>query len=115
MAKKPETLFKEKVLRDLKSLPGIWFYKTNDVSQRGIPDLIICASGAFIAVELKAEGEQIDPNGLQYWTLQQIAEAGGHSISCCPQTWGEAFKLIKKLHASAVKKASAQIDKTGLN
>ena len=51
--KKQETLFKERVFKKLKNYDRLWFYKTNDRTAKGIPDVILCANGHFIAVEFK--------------------------------------------------------------
>lgn len=114
MAKKPETAFKEKFAKFLESLPGIWFFKTNEMSVRGIPDFIICIHGRFLAIELKAENEN-QTSALQDWVLEQIAEAGGMAIVCCPNTFGQVKKILEKLHEEAAKETRMYIDKDNLN
>ncbi len=46
-------------------------------SSRGVPDLIICANGKFIAVELKVGDNK--PTPLQADYLQRIEQAGGQA------------------------------------
>lgn len=76
MAKKPETLFKEKVKARLDKIEGIWFFKTQQLALLGIPDYIICYKGNFIAWELKKD-EKSKPSKLQDFILNKIYEAGG--------------------------------------
>lgn len=76
MAKFPETLFSEKVQRDLrKRFPGIWFIKTQMVSRLGIPDIIGCYRGRFFAWELKVGHGKASK--MQLHILKRIAHAGG--------------------------------------
>lgn len=82
MAKQAETRFKEKVLAELKKIPGIWFVKTQERTTRGIPDILICACGHFIAWELKTMTGRLDK--LQEYNLSQIRKAGGFSHVITP-------------------------------
>jgi len=83
-SKKSETKFKEVVQKDLRLL-GCWFFKTQERSRRGIPDIIACMRGVFIAIELKDEGKKLDT--LQEYTLNNIALAGGIAIWTTPSMW----------------------------
>lgn len=73
--KNKETLFKEKVVKLLKQIPYLWVVKTQQVSVRGTPDLLICCKGKFVAWELKTSTGVADP--LQTYTLGEIARAMG--------------------------------------
>lgn len=100
MAKKPETKFKEKVIRDLRALKAqglpLWWVKTQQVSIRGTPDLLICARGIFIARELKAS-EKDSATELQTHTLAQIAEAGGNAAVVSPESWPAHLQAIETI------------------
>mgnify|MGYP006391053515 CR=1 FL=1 len=50
---KPETKFQNRVLKDLKKLDNLWVLKTQEKTRKGVPDLLICANGKFVAIELK--------------------------------------------------------------
>ena len=96
MAKKPETLFKEKCRRDLETLPSTWFVKIQQVVLRGIPDFLICIGGRFIAIELKkAKKGRREP--LQEWTLDKIAQSGGYAFVAYPENWDSIFSKLKEL------------------
>lgn len=100
MAKKPETLFKERVQKDLKTLSSTWFVKIQQVSIRGIPDFLLCIDGIFIAIELKASKKaKRDP--LQEWTLDMIARCGGRAFLAYPENWPETFEVLKEISANA--------------
>lgn len=96
MAKKPETKLAEKVKRDLKPLPGVWFVKTQMRARRGIPDFLICCCGVFIAIELKKDGKTA-PDPLQQYELKQIAGSGGFSLVAYPENWEDTLEFIKKI------------------
>lgn len=89
-----ETKFKERVLKDLKSLPSAWVLKTQERSRRGVPDIIACFNGGFCAIELKAEGKKADL--LQVLTLTKIAAAKGLTLVSMPSQWNEHFKIIQE-------------------
>jgi hypothetical protein len=96
MAKKPETVFKERILKRLEELPNTWALKTQERSKRGIPDLLLCMDGLFVAIELK-KSDKDDPDPLQEWNLDCIVKAGGVAITCYPENWVAVFNYLKKL------------------
>ena len=95
MAKKPETLFKDRVIRDLKTLNNTWFVKIQMVARRGIPDLILCINGRFFAIELKLDTTDLYP--LQELTLNEIARSNGFSFVANPKNWANTFDVLKEL------------------
>lgn len=99
MAKKPETLFKERVLKFLDTVPKCWVLKTQELSRRGVPDILMCLEGTFVALELKTDGGKTDV--LQHYELNQIRKAGGISATVSPKTFKSVFLqlgLIKERH-----------------
>lgn len=100
MAKKPETIFKERCQRDLKKDKAdgvkIWFIKTQMVALLGIPDFIGCTNGKFWALELKKEGKS-ETSRLQDHRLNQIRAVGGYAKTCSPTDWDEIRKEITNL------------------
>ena len=55
-------------------------YKPQDISHAGIPDLILCVNGFFVAIELKVPGNTTTQ--IQDVTLDKILEAGGRTAVC---------------------------------
>ena len=96
MPKKPETLFKERVREDLRTLPSTWFVKIQQVAIRGIPDFLVCIDGIFVAIELKASRLAArDP--LQTWTLESIAKCGGRAFVAYPENWSETLEYLREI------------------
>lgn len=90
---KPETRFKEKVMAALKTLPFTWHVKTQQRSVRGIPDLLLCVRGHFVAAELKATPEE-DPDPLQEFNLAKITRSGGIAVTIHPGNWPAFFSVL---------------------
>ena len=94
MNKKPETNFKEKFFKRLDKLKHCWYYKTQEVSRRGIPDIIMCLRGYFIAIELKKDDKE-KPEALQEYVLKKISKAMGSSMVCCPENFEKTFEWLE--------------------
>ena len=92
---KPETKFQNKVLNDLKKLDNLWVLKTQEKTRKGIPDLLICANGHFVAIELKAYKKNPDP--LQQFELNCIEASGGAAMVAYPENWPEIFEYLKEI------------------
>ena len=86
---------KEKVLSSLHALPNTFAQKIQQVAIRGTPDILACISGMFVAIELKSDDQ--DPDPLQAYTLQQIAEAGGIGMVVNPTNWAASFDALMEL------------------
>jgi len=95
MSKQPETLFKEKVQRRLKAEFGntIWFKKTEAGAIRGIPDLLLCYKGRFVAWELKTDKGRLDK--LQGFNLSKIDLCGGIAKVVRPSNLEEEIECLK--------------------
>jgi len=94
VAKQPETLLKEKVLSDLKSLSNTHAVKIQQVGIRGIPDILACIAGWFVAIELKRDSTQ-NPEPLQKYQLKKIEKAGGFSYVVHPGNWPLVFEELR--------------------
>jgi hypothetical protein len=71
-----ETSIKDSIQSYLHSV-GAWEVKIwgNQYMRKGIPDILCCYKGRFIALEIKRPGEV--PDKLQKYELEQIRKAGG--------------------------------------
>lgn len=91
-----EKNFQKKVLAKLKTLPNTWFYKASDRVKNGIPDIIACVNGRFVAMELKrSKGFPLTP--LQRHTLENIRKAEGWGLEVNPQNWDDVFSSLETL------------------
>jgi len=97
MAKKPETLFKEKIRPQLDALKNSWWVKTQMRSIRGIPDLLGCVNGYFIALELKTDDKRSELAPLQGYILRKITKAGGIALEVTPETWDDTYQILRIL------------------
>ena len=79
-----EKQFENRLKDHLKDI-GAWYIKYwagATYTKEGIPDLLICHNGSFIAIEVKAPTGK--PSLLQLVTLRKIREAGGIGILLYP-------------------------------
>lgn len=76
---------------------GIWYVKyfANGFTKSGIPDLLVCCNGHFLAIEVKAENGK--PSELQLHHIAKIKESGGHAVIVKPSQFDELKKLIERL------------------
>ena len=77
----PEGRVKADVKKFLVSI-GAWFYMPvqNGMGVVGIPDIICCIKGRFVAIETKAPGKIANVSANQRAQLERIVGAGGLSI-----------------------------------
>jgi len=73
MAKTPEGKVKDSVKQFLKER-GAWFFMpvSNGMGQVGIPDIIVCYKGVFVAIETKAPGKVTNVTSNQERVLHAI-------------------------------------------
>jgi len=78
MAQTPESKVKAKVVKLIKAY-GIYYFfpATYGFGRSGVPDVVCCAKGNFIAIECKAGNNK--PTALQEKEMADIRKAGGHA------------------------------------
>lgn len=78
MAKTPEGVVKDACKKFLKER-GAWFFMpvSNGMGQVGIPDIIICYKGVFVAIETKAPGKKLQTTANQDRVIEAIRKADG--------------------------------------
>ena len=76
---------------------GIWHVKyfANGFTKSGIPDILACVNGHFLAIEVKAENGK--PSELQLHHIEKIKQAGGHAVIVKPSQFNKLKKLIQEL------------------
>lgn len=92
-----EKQFENKIKAYLKN-KGAWYIKYwggGGFTKAGIPDILCCYKGRFIAIEVKA------PNGkaseLQLFNLKKIEEAGGKAFLLYPKDFEDFKKWMEEL------------------
>jgi Holliday junction resolvase len=79
MAMTPEKKVKKKVTDYLKAASVFWFYPVaSGYSANGIPDIICCIKGKFVAIECKAGDNKT--TAIQEKKINDIRLAGGMAM-----------------------------------
>lgn len=78
MANTPEGKVKDAVKKFLKER-GAWYFMpvSNGMGQVGIPDIIVCYKGVFVAIETKAPGKKGNVTPNQQRAIDAIRNADG--------------------------------------
>jgi Holliday junction resolvase len=102
MAKKEETIFKEKILPKLDRLG--YFVKIQQTSIAGTPDILGTINGVFIAIELKTDdGEISELQGVQ---IYKIIKSGGIGLIVTPANSQLVFSFLASLKRNCLVKKS---------
>lgn len=92
-----EKNFKSKVQIDLSTLKNVWFVKTQERAVRGVPDVIMCLNGYFVALELKREINS-PISALQVYNIDRIKrKAQGTAFVAYPGNWEKIFNYLQKM------------------
>lgn len=93
-----EKKFENKIKKFLKDNDA-WFVKyfANRMTKSGIPDILACVNGYFVAVEVKAENGK--PSELQKYHRDKINESMGIAVILYPQDYHLFQQLVKSLNA----------------
>lgn len=90
-----EKTFENKIKKFLDS-KGCYYVKffANSFTKSGVPDLLACVNGYFVAIEVKAPNGK--PSELQIYNRDKIREAGGISIILYPDQFQEFKNFINR-------------------
>lgn len=96
MAKTPEGKVKDKVVDILKS-EGVYYFfpATHGYGRSGVPDIIACVNGFFLAIECKAGTNK--PTALQVREIESIRKAGGVAIVANEENWDTVRALVRSM------------------
>jgi Holliday junction resolvase len=105
MAKTPEALVKAKVKAVLES-EGVYFFMppANGFGRSGIPDIVACVNGLFLAIECKAGGNK--PTALQIREIETIRRNNGVAVVVDETNWDMVRELVRRLKATIISQAS---------
>jgi Holliday junction resolvase len=74
-----ESQIQKKIINYLEQEEGA--YVVNGIyTKEGVPDLVVCIRGKFLAIEVKTPGTSTNVSPLQRWNLDRIEEIGGYSM-----------------------------------
>ena len=96
MAATPEKKVKDKVVAILKQEGAYYFFPaTHGFGRSGVPDVVACVNGYFLAVECKAGKNK--PTALQIREIENIRHAGGVAVVVNETNWDMLPELVRKL------------------
>ena len=92
-----EKQFENKIKKFLKeqNCYYIKYWGGGQFTKSGVPDLLICCNGYFLAIEVKAENGK--PSELQLYNIDEIKKAGGFAMILYPNQFDNFKKFIKLL------------------
>jgi Holliday junction resolvase len=96
MAATPEKKVKDKVVGILKD-EGVYYFfpATHGYGRSGVPDIIACVNGSFLAIECKAGTNK--PTALQVREIECIRKAGGVAVVANEENWDSIRALLRGL------------------
>ena len=106
MAKTPEKDVKDKVVGVLKD-EGIYYFfpTTYGYGRSGVPDIVACCGGLFLAMEIKAGNHK--PTALQVREMESIRLSGGIAVIVNDTNWELIRPLVRKMKIKLAKDQAA--------
>jgi Holliday junction resolvase len=96
MAQTPEGKVKAKIVAALKEEGVYYFYPaTGGFGRSGVPDIVCCVAGKFLAIECKAGKNK--PTALQVNEIERIRRAGGVAVVANEENWDMVRELVRTL------------------
>lgn len=87
----------EKKIKAFLQNEDAWYVKffANRMTKKGIPDILSCIDGYFVAIEVKAQDG--NPTELQIYHCEQIRKAGGFAFILYPSGFDKFKEFIANL------------------
>lgn len=96
MAATPEKKVKDKVVGILKAEGAYYFFPaTHGYGRSGVPDIVACVNGHFLAIECKAGKNK--PTALQVREIENIRLVGGVAVVANEENWELVRDVVRKL------------------
>jgi Holliday junction resolvase len=101
MAATPEKKVKDKIVSVLKD-EGVYYFfpATHGFGRSGVPDIIACVNGRFLAIECKAGTNK--PTALQVREIEAIRRCGGVAVVANEENWDMVRALVRELSSKEV-------------
>lgn len=92
-----EKVFENEIKKFLNKLPNTWYFKywAGPYSKSGIPDIIACVNGHFVAMEVKAENGQASE--LQKRNIKLIEKSNGVAWIVYPKDFEKLKERLLEL------------------
>jgi len=96
MAATPENKVKDNVVSVLKDEGAYYFFPaTHGYGRSGVPDIIACVNGRFLAIECKAGGGKL--TALQVREIKRILACNGEAIIANENNLDLVRQLVREL------------------
>lgn len=96
MALTPEGKVKAKITKILREESVYYFFPaTHGYGRSGVPDIVACVNGYFLAIECKAGRNK--PTALQVHEIESIRMAGGVAVVANEENWDMVRPLVHQL------------------
>lgn len=96
MAATPEKKVKDKVVAVLKDMGVYYFFPaTHGFGRSGVPDIVCCVNGKFLAIECKAGTNK--PTALQVREIERIRACNGCATVVNEENWELVRPLVREL------------------
>lgn len=96
MAATPEKKVKDKVVKILKEEEVYYFFPaTHGFGRSGVPDIVCCVDGHFLAIECKAGTNK--PTALQVREIEAIRRSNGVALVVNEENWDMVRGLMRML------------------
>lgn len=93
-----EKTFENKIKKYLRQI-GAWhikYWAGSQFTKSGVPDILACVNGYFLAIEVKAQNGK--PSELQIHTIKEIQKARGFAMIVYPSGWPKLKAFIDDLN-----------------
>ncbi len=87
-----ESKIQSKILKNLKEL-GIYAHKNITTNKKGIPDIIVCFKGKYLALEVKRPGGK--STELQDFNIIKIRQSGG--VAEIVYSWEDVKDILTRM------------------
>jgi hypothetical protein len=106
MSLTPEAKVKKKVVTVIKEAGAYYFFPVmNGYGRVGIPDIIVCHRGYFVAIECKAGNNK--PTELQLREIEAIRQAGGVSLVINETNIEDVTKVLESIDGAPIREAAS--------
>ena len=75
-----EQQIQKAIIKLLETEYSAYVVKVERASKAGVPDLLVCLEGKFIAIEVKRPETKLHVSALQQYNLDKAEDAGGFSL-----------------------------------
>lgn len=101
MRMKSEAKFYGKIKHVLHNIAESCWFRIEQRSVRGTPDILGCVNGTFVALELKKDAKEISKRGdrtrLQIHNINRIRYSGGYACFLHPDNWDDVYRDLLRI------------------